>query len=102
MANGGVFASFSNRMSLAADLDRAGADFGVHRLWRARLDVAEDRDHVLGPEAPGARDERLVVADDDLRHAVAIANVDEQKRAEIAKTVHPAEQYERPCRRRQP
>ena len=76
-----------------ANLDRAGADFRVHGLWRARLDVAEDRDHVLRPEPSGARDERLVVADDHLRHAVAIANVDEQERAEIAKTVHPAEQH---------
>jgi hypothetical protein len=76
------------------DLDRARADLGVHRVGRARLDVSEDRDDVLGPKAASTRDERLVVTDDDLRHAVAIANVDEKKRAEIAKTVHPAEQYD--------
>ncbi len=76
------------------NLDRAGADFRVHGLGRARLDVPEDRDHILGPESSGARDERLVVADDDLRHAVTVANIDEQERAEIPKTVHPAEQHD--------
>ena len=47
---------------------------------------------VLRPQPLGHADERFVVADDDLRDAVAIANVDEHERAEVANAVHPAEQ----------
>ena len=39
-------------------------------------------------------DERLVVAHDDLRDAVAIADVDEDERAEVANAMHPAEQHD--------
>ena len=35
----------------------------------------------------------LVVADHDLRHAVAVADVDEEHAAKIANAVHPAEQH---------
>ncbi len=54
--------------------------------------MSSDRDHVLGPQPLGQAHERLVVADDDLGHAVPIANVDEDERAEVAKAVHPAEE----------
>ena len=37
-------------------------------------------------------DQRLVVADDDLRHAVAVADVDEDDGAHVADAVDPAEQ----------
>ena len=47
-----------------------------------------------GRKPLGRRDERVVVADDDLRHAVAIAEVDEHERAEVADAVHPAEQHD--------
>ena len=94
MEKGGVLASFSSTDLVRPDLDRAGADLGVDRLWRARLDVPKDRNHVLRTEPSGGREQRVVVADDDLRHPVAIANVDEQQRAEISNTVHPAEQHD--------
>ena len=93
IGNGGVFASFSSRISRARDLDLAGRDLRVHRLRRARLDVPEDRDRrTPGAAASRQADERLVVAHDDLRDAVAVADVDEDERAEVADAVHPAEQ----------
>ena len=45
-----------------------------------------------GRKPLGALDQRRIVADDDLRHAVPIAQIDEHQRAEIAHAVHPAEQ----------
>jgi hypothetical protein len=35
----------------------------------------------------------VVLADDDLRHAAAIADIDESDAAEIADAVHPAEEH---------
>ena len=54
--------------------------------------MPEDRNHVLRAQPLRQADERLVVAHDDLRDAVAIANIDEDERAEVANAMHPAEQ----------
>ena len=40
-----------------------------------------------------ALEQRLVAFDDDLRQAVAIADVEEQQRSEVADAMHPSEQH---------
>ena len=47
-----------------------------------------------GAQPLGVGQQRVVLAHDDLRHAVAIADVDEDARAEIADAMHPAEQHD--------
>ena len=49
-------------------------------------------DDELGAQPLGPLEQRLVAFDDHLGDAVAIADVDEQQRAEVADAVHPAEQ----------
>ena len=75
------------------DLDLAGGHLRVHRVGRAALDAPEGRDDELGPHALGRLDERLVVAGRELGQAVAVAQVDEDERPEVADAVRPAEQH---------
>ncbi len=75
-----------------ADLDRAGADLRVHRLRRARLDTPENRNHILRAQPLRQADERLVVAHDNLRDAMAVTDIDEDKGAEVTNAMHPAEE----------
>ena len=60
---------------------------------RAALDLAEHGDDELRSDALDALEQRLVAFDDDLRQAVAIADVEEQQRAEIADAMHPSKQH---------
>jgi hypothetical protein len=76
------------------DLDLTGRNLRVDRVGGPRLDPAEHRHHELRAQALRLRHERIVVADDDLRDAVAIAQVEEQQRAEIADAVDPSEQHD--------
>ena len=72
--------------------DLAGGEFGIDRLRRAAFDEPAHADHKLRPKPLGLRQQLLVVADDDLRDAFAIADIDEEHAAEIAHAVHPAEE----------
>jgi hypothetical protein len=74
------------------NLDFAARQLRIDRLGRSppnRPDHAHDE---LGPQPLGFVDERLVVhVEDDLRHAGAIADVDEEQPAQIAHAMHPAQ-----------
>ncbi len=74
------------------DLDLTRVQLRVHRVRAAAVDRAEDADDHLGAELLGLVDERVVVADDDLRDAIAIAHVDEEDGAHVADAVDPSEQ----------
>ena len=74
------------------DLDLARVQLRVHRVRAAAVDRADDADDHLGAELLGLVDERLVVADDDLRDAIAVAHVDEEDGAHVADAVDPSEQ----------
>ena len=50
-------------------------------------------DDELRADALDALEQRLVAFDDHLRQAVAIADVEEQQRAQIADAMHPSEQH---------
>ena len=65
----------------------------VHRVGRPALDLAEHRDDELGAQPLDALEQRLVAFDDHLRQAVAIADVEEQQRPEVADAMHPPEQH---------
>ena len=93
--NGGVFASFSSADLARQDLDLAGRELRVDGLGRAALHHARDADDELGAQPLGDGHQRVVFADDDLRDAGAIADVDEDHAAEVADAVHPAEQRRR-------
>ena len=58
----------------------------------AALDDAAHANHELGPKALRLAQEGVVVANDDLRDSRAVADIDEQDAAQIADSVHPAEQ----------
>ena len=85
---------------LRAHFDLAGRQRPVHGVVRAALDLAEDGDDELGAHALDALEQRLVAFDDHLGQAVAIADVEEQQRAEVADAMHPSEQHDVACRRR--
>ena len=87
-------ASFSRRISCARTSIAPVLTFGFTVSGVRASTCPRTAITYSAPEPSGARDERLVVADDDLRHAVAVANIDEEERAEVAKTVHPAEQHD--------
>ncbi len=75
------------------DFDVAGRQLRIDRVFGAPLDDAADADDELGPQFLRGRHQRFVLADDDLGHAGAIADVDERDAAEIADAVHPSEQH---------
>ena len=92
--NGGVFASFSRRISDALTSIAPVAIFaltvsGVRCSTRPRTATTNsDRSRFA------SREERVVVARDDLRDPVAVAEVDEDERSQIAHAVHPSEQHD--------
>ena len=76
-------------------LDFAGRQLRIHRLGRSAAHRAADADDELGSQALGLGHQRLVVlVEDDLRDAGAVADVDEQQPAEVAHAMHPAEQHD--------
>jgi hypothetical protein len=77
---------------IGLDLDFSGLHFWIDGVGRTLFNPSEDGDDVLAAQAFRRLDERLVVTDDDLRDAVAIADVDEHERSEVADAVHPAKQ----------
>ena len=72
-------------------LDLSGVELVVDRLGRSRRDLAEHGDHHLRLELLGLAEQRLRLGD-DLRHAVAVADVEKDHRAHVAHAMHPAEQ----------
>ena len=74
-----------------ADFDLTGVELVVDGLGRSRRDLPEDGDHHLGLELLGLAEQRLGLGD-DLRHAVAVADVEKDHRAHVAHAVHPAEE----------
>ena len=83
------------------DFDLAGRQLRIDGLRRAAPHLAHDADDELGPQPLGLGHQRLVVlVEDDLRDAGAVADVDEQQPAQIAHAMHPAQQRRRPRRRR--
>ena len=75
------------------DLDLAGRQLRVHGVFRAALHHALDADDEFRAQALGDRHQRVVLADDDLRHTRAIANVDEGDAAQVADAVHPSQHH---------
>ena len=76
-----------------AQLDLAGGQLRVRHAGRPLGDVAGDLDHVLGPQRLALVDDRrrrIGRIEHDLRHAVAVAQVDEQPAAVVAVAVDPA------------
>ena len=55
-----------------------------------RLDEAVDADDPLAAHGLGRLEGRAIGIDDDLGHAVMVAQVDEQQAAMVADAVHPA------------
>ena len=78
-------------------LDFAGLQLRIDRLRRSALDRPDHRHHELGLQLLGPFDDPLVIASDGLCQPVAIADVEEQQRAEVADAVHPAEQHDLPA-----
>ena len=74
------------------DLDLAGRDLGVHQLGVARLHVAVDADAPFRAHLFHVGEHRAVGIAEHLRHAVVIAQVDEQNAAVVADAVDPAGQ----------
>jgi hypothetical protein len=75
------------------DLDLAGRELRVDRVFGAALHQAGDADDKLRAQALGDRHQCLVLADDDLRDAGAIANVEKGDAAQIADPVHPSQHH---------
>ena len=74
------------------DLHHAGLQLRVDGVLGPPLGWPQHRHDVLGPQPLRCREERRVVARHDLRHAVPVAHVHEDQRAEIAHAVHPSQQ----------
>ena len=74
------------------DLDRAGRQRLVDRLRRAHLHVAVDAQAPFGAHRLGKLERGRIGVDHALRHAVVVAQVDEEQAAVIAHAVHPARQ----------
>ncbi len=68
----------------------AGRLLGVDRLGRAGLHLAIDADHPLRAHRFGQLERRGIGVDHQLRHAVVVAQIDEQQAAVVAHAVHPA------------
>ena len=92
IGNGGAFASLSSRISRASTSISPVFIFGFTASAARGTTVPMHRDDELRAQALGFVDERVVLAGDDLRHAVPVAEVDEDERAEVAHPMHPAEQ----------
>jgi len=73
--------------------DFAGRELRVHGLLGPALYDARHADHELRSQLLRDGHERVVLAHDDLRHAAAIADVDEGHATQIADPVHPSEQH---------
>ena len=76
-----------------AELDVASREARIGHAARALGDFAGDLDHVLGPKLFALVDDRLRCVgrvEYDLRHAVAVAQIDEQSAAVVAVAVDPA------------
>ena len=93
IGNGGVFASFNSRISSRQDLDFAGVELGVDGVGAAQFHGPQHGDDVLGSQSLGDGHHRRVVRHEHLRHAVAIADVEEQQAAQIAHAMDPAEEH---------
>ena len=77
------------------DLDAAGGEFRVLHALRARGDPAADGDDELAPQRRGALVQRRVLrAEDDLRDAVAVAEVREEQPAVVAHRQDPAAKHD--------
>ena len=77
------------------DFDLAGRELRVDRVGGAPPHPPADADDELRAQALGLGHQRLVVlVEDDLRDAGAIADVDEQQSAQVADAVHPPEQHD--------
>ena len=73
-------------------LDLASRDFRVDQLGRARLDRTVDADTPFGADLFDLGEGRGIRVADQLRHAVMIAQVDEQDAAVVAYAVDPPRQ----------
>ena len=91
--NGGVFASFSTRISRASTSTSPVASFGLTVSAERRCTTPCTPMTYSGRSRLAAARSASFVADDDLRDARAIADVDEGHAAEIAHAMHPAEQH---------
>ena len=93
--NGGVFASFSTSSCRTTTSTSPVASFGLTVSARAPPHAPAHADHELRAQALGLGHQRLVVlVEDHLRDAGAIADVDEQQAAQVADAVHPSEQHD--------
>ena len=76
----------------APNLDLAGEQLLVLLAGHSPGDLALDRQHelVAGPVGDGVSGRRLLGVHHDLRHAVAIAQIQEDEMAVVAAAMHPA------------
>ncbi len=86
-------------LRLGKHFDRAGENLHltgrqvlVDRLVCACLHLAIDTDHPFATNAFSRLERRRIGIGDDLRHAVMIAQIDEQEAAMVAHAMHPAGQ----------
>jgi hypothetical protein len=76
-----------------ADLDLPGGNLRIDGVGGTVIDTTHHRDHELGAQPLCVSDECVVVANDDLGHAVTVAHIDEHQRAKITNPMDPAEQH---------
>ena len=72
----------------------AGGELRIDRVFRSPLHRARHPDDELGAQPLRHGHQRVVLADDDLRDARAVADVDEGDAAQIANAVHPSEEHD--------
>ena len=82
---------------LCDKLDLSGSDFRVDRRFVAKSERAFDREHILASDRFGfvkdffARNRRV---EHDLKYSAAVAEIDENKSAEVAAFCRPTGNYE--------
>ena len=72
------------------DLDVAGREGGIDVLLRAGDDPASDADHALEPDPFGDLECAGFGHEDALRHAVVVAQIDEQQLPMVPLAIHPS------------
>ena len=75
--------------------DLAGRELGVDRVGRALDHLAGQRHDDFEAQGVGRLEERALDIDHALRHAVMVAQIDEQELAVIALPMHPAREPRR-------
>ena len=76
------------------DLDFPGVELRVYGVRVAPTHRSQDGDDEFRPQLLGIGHQRAVVGDHHLRHAMAVAHVEEQQAAKVAHAMDPAKQHD--------